>query len=216
MHTCYTASENLHCGASYLYTSPWRHNKSSSQADFMSGSLLRPSASSETTSTRDRIVYSNAHNCRSLRSDCCSGGYGSCSSVQVDESWLRFISPIRTSCLDSCGTSNMRWRQKHRSNMVITRKHTEYYVALAKRARSVVNRYISNTIWPHILRADTVSSHHVSTSTTFLIWTSTAGAALLVLASVLSPLGLSEKILPREAQLVEFPHLAICIFEVAR
>lgn len=74
-------------------------------------------------------------------------------------------------------------------------------------ARSVLNRYISNTIWPHLLRADAVSGRHVSTSTTVLTWTSTVGAALLVLASVLTPLGLSEKILPGDHQLVEFQYV---------
>jgi hypothetical protein len=73
--------------------------------------------------------------------------------------------------------------------------------------RSVVNRYVSNTIWPHILRADAVSSRHVSNSTTFLTWASTVGAALLIFASVLAPLGLSERILPGDGQLVEFGYV---------
>ncbi|KAH7371589.1 hypothetical protein BKA66DRAFT_423949 [Pyrenochaeta sp. MPI-SDFR-AT-0127] len=72
---------------------------------------------------------------------------------------------------------------------------------------SVVNRYISNTIWPHILRADAVSSRHVSTSTSVLTWTSTIGAAMLILASVLAPLGLSEKIQPGASRLVEFEYI---------
>jgi hypothetical protein len=73
--------------------------------------------------------------------------------------------------------------------------------------RSVVNRYISNTIWPHLLRADAVSSRHVSTSTSVLTWTSTVGAALLIVASVLAPLGLSDKVLPGDAKLVEFQYV---------
>jgi hypothetical protein len=73
--------------------------------------------------------------------------------------------------------------------------------------RSVVNRYISNTIWPHLLRADAVSSRHVSISTSVLTWTSTVGAVLLVLASVLAPLGLSEKLLSGDAKLVEFQYV---------
>lgn len=70
-----------------------------------------------------------------------------------------------------------------------------------------MNRYISNTIWPHLIRADAVSSRHVSTSTSILTWTSTIAAALLILASVLAPLGLSDKILPGKAELVEFQYV---------
>jgi hypothetical protein len=74
-------------------------------------------------------------------------------------------------------------------------------------ARSVLNRYIANTVWPHLLRADAVSTRHVSTSTTILTWTSTVGAVLLTLASILAPLGLSEKIMPGDAELVEFQYI---------
>jgi hypothetical protein len=117
-----------------------------------------------------------------------------------------FVSSICASCLNSCGTREVCWHKEHRSNMVITHVKQKL-VALAETTRSVVNRYVSNTIWPHVLRADAVSSRHVSTSTTFLTWASTIGAALLILASVLAPLGLSEQIVPSDAQLVEFQYV---------
>ncbi|OSS43473.1 hypothetical protein B5807_11982 [Epicoccum nigrum] len=72
---------------------------------------------------------------------------------------------------------------------------------------SVLNRYIANTVWPHLLRADAVSNRYVSTSTKVLTWTSFIGAVLLVLASVLAPLGLSESILPGAAELIEFQYV---------
>jgi hypothetical protein len=54
------------------------------------------------------------------------------------------------------------------------------------------------TVWPHLFRADAVSTRHVQlpTSIISLIWT--ASAALLVLSGVLAPLGLHETIVPGE------------------
>lgn len=73
--------------------------------------------------------------------------------------------------------------------------------------RSVVNRTISMTIWPNLFRADAVSTRHVPLQTSILSWASTVGAALLVLSSVLAPLGLYETIEPGESELVEFEYV---------
>ncbi|KAK1830670.1 hypothetical protein QBC39DRAFT_353599 [Podospora conica] len=60
---------------------------------------------------------------------------------------------------------------------------------------SSVNRTISTTIWPLLLQADTVGARNRSWAAVALSWTMTFGAALLVLASVMTPLGLHEEIL---------------------
>jgi hypothetical protein len=70
-----------------------------------------------------------------------------------------------------------------------------------------VNRTISTTIWPHLFRADAVRVRHVPLPPNILSWTSTVAAALLVLSSVLAPLGLHETIVPDGSKLVEFEYV---------
>ncbi|KAF7511510.1 hypothetical protein GJ744_004098 [Endocarpon pusillum] len=72
---------------------------------------------------------------------------------------------------------------------------------------SVVNRIISNTLWPHLLRADAVSIRRVPWPTNILGCVSTIAAALLVLSSVLAPLGLGEMVMPSKPDLVEFEYV---------
>ncbi|SPO07211.1 uncharacterized protein DNG_09905 [Cephalotrichum gorgonifer] len=71
---------------------------------------------------------------------------------------------------------------------------------------SVLNRTISTTLWPYLLRADAVSANHGSRSVRILSWTITLSAVLLVLASVLAPLGLYEEIVPSGSQQVQFAY----------
>ena len=71
----------------------------------------------------------------------------------------------------------------------------------------MINRTISTTIWPSIIRADSVGRRHGSLPTTVLTWTITLGAALIGLASVLTPLGLYEEITPGSPQPVEFQYV---------
>jgi hypothetical protein len=72
---------------------------------------------------------------------------------------------------------------------------------------SVINRTISTTLWPHLVRADAVSFRHVSRTTVFVSWSITISAALLVIASVLAPLGLYEVVIATEPQTVEFTYV---------
>ena len=73
--------------------------------------------------------------------------------------------------------------------------------------RSVVNRTISTTIWPYLLRADAVKTRHVPIKTKIASWVLTFSTLLLVVASVLAPLGLREEIVPRESRLVQFEYV---------
>lgn len=52
-----------------------------------------------------------------------------------------------------------------------------------------------------------MSTRHVSTSVILLTWTATLAAALLVLVSVLTPLGLSDKVVPGKTRIVEFEYV---------
>ncbi|OCT45691.1 hypothetical protein CLCR_01410 [Cladophialophora carrionii] len=72
---------------------------------------------------------------------------------------------------------------------------------------SVVNRTISTTIWPHLLRTDAANTRQVPSRVQIPSWAATAGAALLVLASVVTPLGLYDEIVPGESTLVEFQYV---------
>ncbi|RMZ89671.1 hypothetical protein DV736_g3097, partial [Chaetothyriales sp. CBS 134916] len=72
---------------------------------------------------------------------------------------------------------------------------------------SVVNRTISTTIWPHLLRADAVKMHHVPLLTKIASWGLTLSAFPLVVASVFAPLGLRDEIVPRESRLVQFEYV---------
>ncbi|KAK5652347.1 hypothetical protein OQA88_10539 [Cercophora sp. LCS_1] len=71
---------------------------------------------------------------------------------------------------------------------------------------STVNRTISNTIWPLILRADSVGAVHRSFATVVLTWTMTFAALLLVVTSVVAPLGLYEEVIPGSPQPVLFQY----------
>ncbi|KEF62700.1 uncharacterized protein A1O9_00673 [Exophiala aquamarina CBS 119918] len=73
--------------------------------------------------------------------------------------------------------------------------------------RSVVNRTISTTVWPHLVRADAVNTRQVPLRVKIPSWTATASAALLIVASVLAPLGLYDDIVPGESRLVEFQYV---------
>ncbi|MCJ1474760.1 hypothetical protein MMC13_003420 [Lambiella insularis] len=73
--------------------------------------------------------------------------------------------------------------------------------------QSVVNRIISTTIWPHLLRADAVQMRHVPLTTKIASGALTFSAFLLVVASVLAPLGLRDEIVPRESSLVQFEYV---------
>ena len=73
--------------------------------------------------------------------------------------------------------------------------------------RSVVNRTISTTIWPHLLRADAVRMRHVPFTTKIVSWVLTFSAFLLVVASVLAPLGLREEIVPNKTRIVPFQYV---------
>jgi len=61
-------------------------------------------------------------------------------------------------------------------------------------------------VWPQLFRADAVSSRHLPLSATILSWTTTVCAIILVVSSVLTPLGLYEEIVPGESKLVEFEY----------
>lgn len=59
-----------------------------------------------------------------------------------------------------------------------------------------MNRTIATTIWPHLLRADSVANRSAALSAKFPGWVLTFSAMLLVVASVVAPLGLYEEIRP--------------------
>ncbi|RYP18471.1 hypothetical protein DL767_009832 [Monosporascus sp. MG133] len=71
---------------------------------------------------------------------------------------------------------------------------------------SIVNRTISTTIWPHLLRADSVNDRYSSRPVRVISWAMTITALLLVPSSVLAPLGLSEEIVPTGPQRVKFAY----------
>lgn len=73
--------------------------------------------------------------------------------------------------------------------------------------RSVVNQTISNTIWPHLVRADSVSTRGVARPAIAISWTMSLAALLLVVSSVLAPLGLSEEVVPGEPRSLEFQYV---------
>jgi hypothetical protein len=73
--------------------------------------------------------------------------------------------------------------------------------------RSVVNRAISTTIWPHVVRADAVNTRHTPTRIRIINLAATIGAVLLIVASVATPLGLYDEIVPRGSQMVEFQYV---------
>jgi hypothetical protein len=89
------------------------------------------SSKSDTATTRNRIVRSNAHHRRGFGSDCRGGRHRYYSVLPVDELWLRIcISTIRTSSLHSCSTSKECWHREHRCNMVTTHTETDRYLEL--------------------------------------------------------------------------------------
>ncbi|RYP67549.1 hypothetical protein DL769_005727 [Monosporascus sp. CRB-8-3] len=71
---------------------------------------------------------------------------------------------------------------------------------------SIVNRTISTTIWPHLLRADSVNFRYGSRPVRVQSWAMIITALLLVPSSVLAPLGLSEEIVPTGSRRVEFAY----------
>lgn len=77
---------------------------------------------------------------------------------------------------------------------------------LTKTHRSSVNRTISTTIWPILLQADTVGARHRSLAAVVPSWTMTLGAALVIIASVVTPLGLRDEILPATPEPVKFQY----------
>ena len=73
--------------------------------------------------------------------------------------------------------------------------------------RSVVNRTISTTIWPHLLRADAVRMSNVPYKTKIASLGLDFCAILLVVASILAPLGLRDEVVPRETKLMQFEYV---------
>jgi hypothetical protein len=71
---------------------------------------------------------------------------------------------------------------------------------------SVLNRTISTTVWPLLFRADAVRFRHVPLSTRIITEAALVCAVILVAASVLTPLGLYEEIVPGQSKLVEFEY----------
>ncbi|KFA72653.1 hypothetical protein S40288_03390 [Stachybotrys chartarum IBT 40288] len=71
---------------------------------------------------------------------------------------------------------------------------------------SSINRTISNTIWPLILQADSVGTKNLGFVAVALSWTMTLGALLLVLAGVMTPLGLRDEILPSKTEPIDFQY----------
>ncbi|KAH6856681.1 hypothetical protein B0I37DRAFT_403183 [Chaetomium sp. MPI-CAGE-AT-0009] len=72
---------------------------------------------------------------------------------------------------------------------------------------STINQTISQTIWPFLLRADSVGVTQRSLPTVALTWAMTLGALLLVVTGIATPLGLYETILPDAVQRVEFAYV---------
>jgi hypothetical protein len=73
--------------------------------------------------------------------------------------------------------------------------------------RSAVNRTISTTVWPLILRADSVPTRHHSLAAVATSWTMTLGAVLLIVAGVTAPLGLRDEIVPGSLQPIQFQYV---------
>ncbi|KIW12672.1 hypothetical protein PV08_09950 [Exophiala spinifera] len=72
------------------------------------------------------------------------------------------------------------------------------------KSRSVVNRAISTTLWPHLVRSDGVNMRHTPMRIRFPGCAATIGAILLVVASVLTPFGLYEEIDAGSSQSLAF------------
>ena len=72
---------------------------------------------------------------------------------------------------------------------------------------SVVNRMISNTIWPILLQSDTVGAINRSRTTVTATWVMTLSALLLVVTSVVAPLGLREEVIPHATRPVMFQYV---------
>lgn len=60
----------------------------------------------------------------------------------------------------------------------------------------MISRCVQSSWWPVLFRADSTSTHHVSRRVTFLSWLITLSLVLLGIASVITPLGLSDSIRP--------------------
>ncbi|KAK0623678.1 hypothetical protein B0T14DRAFT_427545 [Immersiella caudata] len=72
---------------------------------------------------------------------------------------------------------------------------------------SVVNRMISNTIWPFLLRADTVGTVNRSATAIASTWAVTICAVLVVITSVVTPLGLREETVPYSSQPLDLQYV---------
>jgi hypothetical protein len=73
---------------------------------------------------------------------------------------------------------------------------------------SVINRTIGSTVWPHLIRADSVTTRRIPATVILPSGAMTFAAALLVLAGVLTPLGLREDIVAGDARPVTFQYAA--------
>ena len=85
-----------------------------------------------------------------------------------------------------------------------SRRKKEYLINVS---RSVVNRTIATTIWPHLLRADATKMRRTPLAIRLVSWVLTGSAFLLVVASVLAPLGLRDAISPHELRSVQFQYV---------
>lgn len=64
--------------------------------------------------------------------------------------------------------------------------------------RSVIDRQLQSSLWPTILRTDSVNSRHVAHHVSFLAGLSTAAVAILSIAGFVTPLGLRDAIEPSD------------------
>ncbi|KAK4447110.1 hypothetical protein QBC34DRAFT_440363 [Podospora aff. communis PSN243] len=72
---------------------------------------------------------------------------------------------------------------------------------------SVVGRMISNTVWPFLLRSDTVGAKNRSAPTIAAAWALTVSTILLVITSVAAPLGIREEVVPYSSRSVELRYI---------
>lgn len=72
--------------------------------------------------------------------------------------------------------------------------------------RSCVSRSIQASLWPEILRTDSVSRRNVKLHVSALSWLNTISWILLAIAGVITPLGLSDKVNPGNSMQMHFQY----------
>jgi hypothetical protein len=80
-------------------------------------------------------------------------------------------------------------------NMVSTASKTKP-TQLIPPLRSVVSRTVQSSLWPTILRTDSVASRKVSFRVLILTWLITLSVGLLAIVGIVTPLGLTQSIRP--------------------